>query len=220
LPIKERRQFKADRNEIEKPIEPRRFHMNVKTGKTLLALLGMLVFAGISLSPTLSQNRQRSLASLSEDKNDRESVERSYSPEGAWFCTGVIPGIPHPVPWMDTYTSDSNRPGVSGTVLCTLNAGKSPSPMGMVSVTSTAHGSWIRTGKNKFAFTAWRIIMDANGTAVGNAKFWGTVTVGAENESSGTLNADYYDSNGVPYHSIRGGTSTGKRIEVEVEERE
>jgi hypothetical protein len=194
--------------------------MNVKTGKIMLALCGMLVFAGISLSPTLSQSRQRPLVALPEDPGGRDSVERSYSPEGAWFCTGVIPGIPRPVPWMDIYTSDSNKPGVSGTVLCTLPVGKSPSPMGMVSVTSTAHGNWIRIGKNKFAMTAWRIIVDANGMAVGTAKFWGTLTVGAENEASGTLNAEYYDSNGVPYYSMKGGTSTGKRIEVVVEEQE
>jgi len=191
--------------------------MNVKTRKTLLALIGMLVFAGISLSPTLSQNRQRSPVTLPDFQEGRGGEERSYSIEGAWFCTGVIPGIPHPVPWMDIYNSDSNRPGLSGTVLCTLPVGKSPSPMGMVSVTSTAHGSWIRIGKNKFAMTAWRIIMDANGTAVGTAKFWGTLTVGAENEASGTLNGEYYDSNGVPYYTMKGGTSTGKRIEVEVE---
>ncbi len=92
--------------------------------------------------------------------------------------------------------------------------------MGMVSVTSTAHGSWIRIGKNKFAMTLLRIIMDGNGVAVGTAKFWGTLTVGEDNEASGTLNADYCDSNGVPYYSMRGGTVTAKRIEVVVEDQE
>ena len=175
--------------------------MSVSSRRSMLALIGLAVFAGIS-----------PFASSYQD------FERSHSPEGAWFVTGVIPGIPHPVLWMDTYTSDANRPGVSGTVLCTLPVGKSPSPMGLVSVTSTAHGNWIRIGKNKFAMTAWRIIMDANGAAVGTARFWGTLTVSEENEASGTLNADYYDSNGVRYYSMRGGTSSAKRIEVVVDE--
>lgn len=177
--------------------------MSVRNRKVLLALFGIVAFAAIS-----------PCASLHEDS------ERSFSPEGAWFCTVTMPGPNGPVkvPYMDIYTSDSNRPGVSGTVLCTLSVGAFPSPMGMVTMTQAGHGNWIRIAKNRFAFTAWRIIIDAGGHPVGTAKFWGTVTAIAYDQSSGTMNAEYYDSNAQCFMHITGLVSTGKRIEVEVKE--
>jgi hypothetical protein len=196
------------------PLTLRRRHMNVKTRKTLLALFGMLVFAGISLPPTLSQNRQRSLLALPDVQDCRGEEERSYSPEGAWFCTAKIPGVPVPVPYMDIYTSDSEA---SGTVLCTLSVGKFASPMGIVSMTQAGHGNWIRTGKNQFAFTAWRIIIDADGRPVGTAKFWGALTATTHDETSGTMNAEYYTPTGDRFLTITGLITKGKRIQVEVE---
>jgi hypothetical protein len=191
--------------------------MNVKTRKTLLALFGMLVFAGISLSPALSRGRQRSLVALMDVQEGRGGEERSYSPEGAWFCTAKLPGVPVPVPYMDIYTSNSNGSEASGTVLCTLSVGKFASPMGVVSMTQAGHGNWIRIGKNRFAFTALRIITDANGRPVGTAKFWGTLTATAHDETSGTMNAEYYGPTGDRFVTVTGGITTGKRIEVEVE---
>ena len=174
--------------------------MSVRNRKILQALIGIFVFAGISLCASLSQDS-----------------ERSYSPEGAWFCSVKFPGSPTPVPYMDLYTSDSNKPGVSGTVLCTLSVGSFPSPMGLVSMTQAGHGNWIRIAKDRFAFTAWRIIVDTLGHPVGTAKFYGSVTVIAENEIAGTMNAEYYNSAGDRFFAVAGGVSTGKRIEVEVE---
>ena len=192
--------------------------MNVKTRKTLMAMFVMLVFAGISLSPTLSQNRQRSLVALPDLLESRGDVERSHSPEGAWFCTAKLPGVPVPVPYMDIYTSNSNGSEASGTVLCTLSVGKFASPMGIVSMTQAGHGNWIRIGKNKFAFTAWRIIIDADGHPVGTAKFWGTLTATTDDETSGTMNAEYYGPTGNRFLTVTGGITTGKRIEIEVED--
>ena len=194
--------------------------MNDKARRIVPALIGMLVFAGISLSPTLSQNRQRPLVAASEDPDFSAPEGRSYSPEGAWFCSVKFPGWPSGVPYMDIYTSDSNGPRVSGTVLCTLSVGKFPSPMGMVSMTQAGHGNWIRLEKNTFAFTALRILLDADGHPVGTAKFWGTLTATAEDETSGTMNAEYYDSKGALFNRISGGISTGKKIEVVVEQQE
>ena len=174
--------------------------MNIGNKKIVLALAVIAMFAGISLYASLYQD-----------------TERSYSPEGAWFCSVKFPGSPTAVPYMDLYTSDSNKPGVSGTVLCTLSVGSFPSPMGLVSMTQAGHGNWIRIAKDKFAFTAWRIIVDTVGHPVGTAKFYGSVTVIAENEISGTMNAEYYNSAGDRFFAIAGGVSTGKRIEVEVE---
>ena len=111
---------------------------------------------------------------------------------------------------MDTYTLDSNKPRVSGTVLCTL-----PIATG---ITQSGHGNWIRTSKNTFAFTALRILIDPDGKPAGTAKFWGTVTMDAENEMSGTMNVQYYDLNDAPISPVLHGTSTGKRIEIELEE--
>lgn len=142
----------------------------------------------------------------------------TFSPEGAWFCTAKLPGVPVPVPYMDIYTSNSNGSEASGTVLCTLSVGKFASPMGIVSMTQAGHGNWIRIGKNKFAFTAWRIIIDADGHPVGTAKFWGTLTATAHDETSGTMNAEYYGPTGDRFLSVTGGITTGKRIEVEVED--
>ena len=165
--------------------------MNIGNKKIVLALAVIAMFAGISLYASLYQD-----------------TERSYSPEGAWLMNGVVNG--QPFLWMDTYTSNSNNPAVSGTVLCTLPAGNNQ--------TQSGHGNWIRIGKNKFAFTAWRFMTGADGKPVGKAKFWGTVTLDAENQMSGTMNAQYYWLNGAPIGPALSGTSTGTLIEVEVEE--
>jgi hypothetical protein len=165
--------------------------MNVYNKKIVLALAAIVLFAAIPL-----------YASLDED------AESAYSPEGAWLVNGVVEGQPYI--WMDIYISDSKKPVVSGTVLCTLPA--------VSGITPTGHGNWVRIGKNTFAFTALRILIDPDGNPFGTAKFWGTVSVDAENDMSGTMNAQYYDLNGDPVSPVLQGTSTGKRIEVVLEE--
>lgn len=146
-----------------------------------------------------------------------QNPEPSYSPEGAWFVKATIAGFPA-TPYMDTYTSDSNNPARSGTVLCTLPLGKSPSPLGIITLTASGHGSWVRIDKNKFAFTAWRFLLNADtGQVVGTAKFWGTVTVETKDTFTGTMNAQYYKSNGEPLVGFKG-TTAGNRIEVQIEE--
>ena len=148
-----------------------------------------------------------------------QSGEPSYSPEGAWFAWATIAGVPHPVPFMDIYTSDSNNRGRSGTVLCTLSIGKFPGPTGsFVGATASAHGNWVRLEKNRFAFTAWRILVNDAGQPVGTAKFWGTLTAETSDTFTGTMNtAYYYGQSAIPFATFTG-TTAGKRIAIEIEQ--
>ncbi len=164
--------------------------MNLGNRKIVFALAVITMLAGISLYASLSQ----------ED-------ERSYSPEGAWLCSGVVNGIDFL--WMDIYTSNAQNPEVSGTVLCTLPA--------RPDLTQSGHGNWIRIGKNTFAFTVWRFITGPNGMPVAKVKFWGTVTAEGENEMSGTMNGQNYTLNDDAFGESSHGTYMMKRIEVELE---
>ncbi len=177
--------------------------MNVSKRKIVQVLLAIVILAGFSLSAPSYQD-----------------AERSYSVEGAWLCELKFSEAPNATVYryMDTYTSNPTNPYVSGTVLCTLHPWDFQSPMGLVSTTEAGQGNWIRIGKNKFAFTVRRIIVDASGMAVGTVKFRGTITLIAENEFSGTLSAVYYNSVGEPYGSTPTAHSSGKRIQVEVVE--
>ncbi len=118
---------------------------------------------------------------------------------------------------MDTYTSDANNQRCAGTVLCTLSVGKFASPMGLVSVTPSSHGNWVRIAKNKFAFTAWRILLDTDGRPVGTAKFWGTLTAQTNDTFTGTMNMAFHDPDGNAFGGFKG-TTAGKRIAIEIEE--
>ncbi len=168
--------------------------MSIGRRTILTSVLGLFVLTGISF-----------FASSYQDE------ERSYSPEGAWLMNGVLGGQFYL--WMDNYTSDSNKSGVSGTILCTLPTGSGS--------TQSGHGSWIRIAKNTFAITTVRILISPDGQPAGTARFWGTVTVDAENEMSGTLNAQYFSLSGDPIPPVLGPiASTGQRIEVTVEDQQ
>ena len=132
-----------------------------------------------------------------------QGPEPSYSLDGAWFGQATLPGSP-PFPFMDIFTSDPNNPGQSGTVLCTLQLPSGQSPMGQTSWTPSGQGNWVRVGKNKFAFTVSRIIMDANGRPVSRAKFWGTVTLQAPDTIAGSMNFENYDQNGNVFLRVTG----------------
>ncbi len=163
--------------------------MSIGRRMILMSVLTLVVLTGIALFATTYQDE-----------------ERSYSPEGAWLMNGVVAGQSYL--WMDTYTSDSTKPGLSGTVLCTM-----PGSI----ATQSGHGTWTRIAKNRIAFTAVRILIGLDGGPAGSAKFWGTANLDAEG-MSGTLSAQYFDLSGAPISPVIGpGTSTGKRIEVKLE---
>lgn len=180
--------------------------MSLTTSKTVLVLWVTVAFAAISLCASM-----------------RQDGKTSYSLEGAWLCQATFPGgLP---PWgadtvflyMDTYTSNSANPGRSGTVLCTLHPWKFGPGLSLNS-TESGQGSWIRIGKNQFAVTVRRIMVNADGMAVGTVKFRGIITLITENEFSGTLSAVSYDVDGNQIGPpTPTGNSIGKRIEVETE---
>ena len=145
-------------------------------------------------------------AALSVPALRAQDPQASYTPEGAWLMKGTLG--PATFVWMDTYTSDSTNQGRSGTVLCTL-----PSPTS----TESGHGVWERIEKNRFAFTAWRIVLDASRQPAGTAKFWGTVTMTSNGAMNGTLSAQYYDLDGHLVNTIAGVKSVGQRIEIQYE---
>jgi len=143
--------------------------------------------------------------------------EPSYSLDGAWFGWATIEGL-QPFPFMDIYSSDSGNPGRSGPVLCTLSTGVIPGPVGpLVSGTQSAHGNWIRVAKNKFAFTAWKILLNEAGQPVGMAKFWGSVTAKASDTFTGTVNAAFYYGQSESAFATFKGTTVSHRIMVELE---
>ncbi len=144
--------------------------------------------------------------------------EPSYSLEGAWFGWATIEGLQQPFPFMDLYSADSNNPGRSGAVLCTLVTGPIPEPAGgLVSGTPSSHGNWVRIAKNKFAFTAWKILLNEAGQPVGTAKFWGAVTAKASDTLTGTVNAAfYYGGSGTPFITFKG-TTASQRIATDLD---
>lgn len=173
-----------------------------------MAVTGILLFLGILLSASSSQDS-----------------ERSYTPEGAWFCYATLtslPGAPR-LPFMDIYTPSSTGRADSGTVLCTLPPGKFPIYVNgqlsyYVSMVPAGHGNWVRTGKNKFAFTVGRILLDEKTKVAGTAKFWGTLTIETWNEFTGEIKAQFYGLDNQPIAPVIEGTTAGRFIEVEVEE--
>jgi hypothetical protein len=171
----------------------------------LLSLVAIVALAAVSVSASLSQ-------------------EPSYSPDGAWFATGDMGGG-MALPFMDIYTSNPTTQGRSGTVLCTLSAPAFPTPYGKLNATTTGHGNWTRVSKNEFAFTVYRIMVDAEptrmpGAPMGTIKFWGTITVTGPDAFVGTMNAEYYGPDGQSFLTIKGIATAGKRIAVEIEEPE
>ncbi len=160
-------------------------------------------------------------AAMAQPALRAHNPESSYSLEGAWLVEAKFPGSPTTTPYMDLYTSDSNNQGRSGTVLCTLPLGKSFNPVLGVYVTQTAsgHGIWVRIDKNRFAVTAWRLIVNADtNQVVGSAKFWGTITMQTNDTMTGTMNAEFYAQNGTVMTSFKNGTSAGTRVAIQFEE--
>jgi hypothetical protein len=148
------------------------------------------------------------------------------SPEGTWVGTSVVtnpPGLPA-FPSTDIYTASRRNPTMAGTVLCTIpGTGRFPifvngQPAYFVKTLPTGSGSWMRVGRNRFAFTVWRILLDADTEVVaGTAKHWGVVTLLSRNELSGAVKAQYFGLDGLPITPVLEGTVSETRVAVEVE---
>jgi hypothetical protein len=138
---------------------------------------------------------------------------RAFSIEGAWAGTATFDGYP-PTPSMDTFTSNATTPRLEGTLLCTIPPGPYQTPLGWFNMTSSAHGSWKRIGKNEYAFDAWRTLLDLTGTPVGRARFWGVITPVSETEYTGTMNMGFYDLAGTPLLPPLVAAMSSSRIQV------
>lgn len=150
----------------------------------------------------------------------------SYSPDGAWFATAYMSGGTT-LPFMDIYTSNPTTQGRSGTVLCTLSVPAFVTPYGKLNMLPGGHGNWIRTDKNTFAFTVWRILIDADptnlvpdGAPMGTAKFWGTITATGPDTFVGTMKAEYYGPTGTSFLTMPAFTTAGTRIAIQIEDPE
>jgi hypothetical protein len=151
-----------------------------------------------------------------------QESQAQYVPDGAWFATASMPGGVQ-VPFMDIYVSDPTTQGRAGSVLCTLSTPAFAGPYGMTAATTAGHGNWIRLDKNRFAFTVWRILVDADpangvpdGAPVGTAKFWGTITATGADSFEGAMKAQYYGPNGALLFEIPEFQTAGKRVAVQL----
>lgn len=147
--------------------------------------------------------------------------ERHYSLEGAWYGLVTLPGLGISIPTLDTFTPNHDRPALEGTFLCTVPAVTPyPNPWnlsGWTKQTPAGHGSWVRIGKNKYAFTALRTIFDENGNLFGRAKNWGTITPISKDEYTGTMNVQFYLLDGTPTTPVFTGTLRSQRVEITFE---
>lgn len=151
-----------------------------------------------------------------------QEPQTSYSPDGAWLAVASLPGGVQ-VPFMDIYTSSPTGQGREGSVLCTLSVPAFDTPYGKLNMTAAGHGNWVRTDKNRFAFTVVRVLVDADpanavpdGAPVGIVKFRGGITATGPSTFEGTMTADYYDLGGSLFMSFSF-TTAGRRIAVETQ---
>lgn len=127
-----------------------------------------------------------------------QDSEPAYTPDGTWLVFTTAGNVR---PFMDTYASLQNQHGQRGTLVCTLAQGWIELPLGpgdapiLVTGTQTGQGSWVRVEKNVYAFTAWRILTDEQGKAVGWVQFWGSIRPDAPDHFLGEVNARFYTLN-------------------------
>ena len=177
-----------------------------------------LTFAGLAAVVAASL-----MGAAAEQQSDLTlETAPNYSLEGAWYGTVTVANKA-PAASLDTFTSNAQNQGVKGTALCTIPAvGKLPNPLnpdGWLAVTPSAHGDWVRTGKNTYAYSMVRTLYDEKGASFGWARFWGTITTISGDEYTGEMNANYFLPDGTPMlpHDITG-TQHSKRIEVPFEQ--
>jgi hypothetical protein len=171
------------------------------TGRVLaLAVVSAAIATGIPASATLRPP-------------DPQETGPVYSVEGSWFGMTTFPTLGSQ-PTLDTFMSNAQRPGREGPFLCTVPA----EIAGGLGLTPSGHGNWVRIGTNTYAFTAERIMMKRT-TFVGLARFWGTITAVSHDELTGTMNAQFYATDGkTPISGVHTASLERHRIEVTFEQ--
>lgn len=169
--------------------------MTVKRKTFAFAVVSILVAGGFAASSAL------------QAADPSQETGPVYSIEGAWFGITTFPTL-GPQPTLDTFTSNAQRPGSVGTLLCTVPAQIAGT------LTPSGHGNWVRIGTNTYAFTAERIIMSGT-TFAGLARFWGTITAVSDSELTGTMNVQFYSPDGIPTSPVfAGATLERHRVEI------
>ncbi len=181
--------------------------MTFKSTRLVLALSALLFAAGAGTC--LAEDFGSVFAALNGP---------TYSMEGAWHGTATVDGTDIVTPTLDTFTWDARRgPGIQGSFLCTIPPGKLPNPTnpeGLLTLTASGHGNWVRVGKNKYSFTAYRTIFDENGKLFGIQKNWGTITPVSDNEYTGTIKVVFVMADGTPFTPVFTGTLHSERIPI------
>ena len=124
--------------------------------------------------------------------------------EGSWDVV-VGPGSPTEFKTLVTYTA-------GGGLVATAPA------LPPVFHGSTVHGTWVRSGSKQFTYTFLSLIYDSTGQFAGTLKVREAITLNAAGDQyDGVSSIDVFDpaGNPIPPFSSCGGTSHGKRIEVE-----
>jgi hypothetical protein len=124
--------------------------------------------------------------------------------EGSWNVV-VGPGSPTEFKTLVTYTA-------GGGLIATAPA----LPPGFHG--STVHGTWVRSAAKQFTYTFLSLIYDSTGQFAGTLKVRETITLNAAGDQyDGGSSVEVFDPAGnlIPPFSTCGGTSHGKRIEVE-----
>ncbi len=158
------------------------------------------------------------LVTIGVGRSIAQETNGVYSMEGAWYGVVTLTDLGLSIPSLDTFTSNALKPGVKGTFLCTVPAMTNIGNDGWLRETPSGHGNWVRIGKNKYAFTAARSIFDEKGNLFGRSKAWGTITPMSDNEYTGTINVQYYLSDGTPFTPVFKGTMHSQRLAITFEQ--
>lgn len=158
--------------------------MNIE--KRFIIAIALTAFVTVCTGISHAQNRQSDLSSLSVLQEQNESKEL----EGSWMVTVTLQGAPS-FQALKTYNQGGTMmASAQGDVL--LNA-----PPGVPPVATTAHGVWVKTGKQEFLATFRQIFYGADGSFQGGAKIRHTATLNDTGDQwSGQFNVEYFDAAG------------------------
>jgi hypothetical protein len=183
--------------------------MKTRKAQWTFAILAVFVSAGIGTSRVAGQDAAAQTGPV-------------YNLEGAW--SGIVTLTSgFQVPTLDNFTGNTRKPGVEGSVLCTIPVTTWPhpdhpgDPQYYLVMTASGHGNWVRIDTNTVAYTAVRTLVDQRGLYYGRAVNWGKFTATSENEFEGTMTMKLYRVDGTTFRTLVG-TAHSYRVEIVREE--